>query len=39
MTVMTAEAVEATVCGCGQDLEGCSREHCPRCGCDITAQD
>ena len=19
-------------CGCGQDLDCCSREHCPRCG-------
>ncbi|WP_459985170.1 hypothetical protein [Nocardioides sp. AN3] len=21
-----------TLCGCGQDLDDCSREHCPRCG-------
>ncbi|HEX2896189.1 MAG TPA: hypothetical protein VHO29_19455 [Marmoricola sp.] len=23
------------VCGCGQDLESCEREHCPRCGCQV----
>ncbi len=23
-------------CGCGQDLGGVSREHCPRCGCCLT---
>lgn len=23
------------VCGCGQDLDCCEREHCPRCGCQI----
>lgn len=23
------------VCGCGQDLDGCEREHCPRCGCHV----
>jgi len=22
----------ATVCRCGQDLDICSRSHCPRCG-------
>jgi len=25
----------ADVCGCGQDLDCCRREHCPRCGCEI----
>jgi len=24
-----------TVCGCGQDLDCCEREHCPRCGCQV----
>jgi hypothetical protein len=23
------------VCGCGQDLDDCVREHCPRCGCHL----
>ena len=23
------------VCSCGQDLDCCEREHCPRCGCEI----
>jgi hypothetical protein len=23
------------VCGCGQDLDCCEREHCPRCGCQV----
>jgi hypothetical protein len=23
------------VCDCGQDLDCCEREHCPRCGCEI----
>jgi hypothetical protein len=23
------------MCGCGQDLDCCEREHCPRCGCEI----
>ena len=32
ITVDRATAVE---CGCGQDLDGCAREHCPRCGCEI----
>jgi hypothetical protein len=38
---MTTEAALAPgahateVCGCGQDLDGCDREHCPRCGCEI----
>ena len=28
--------VESTAtCGCGQDLEGCSRAHCPRCGTSV----
>jgi len=22
-------------CACGQDLESCSRAHCPRCGSDV----
>jgi hypothetical protein len=45
--VMTTEAALAPdtgiaggsrpdVCGCGQDLDGCWREHCPRCGCHVT---
>jgi hypothetical protein len=39
--VMTTEAALAPdtnvsdVCGCGQDLDCCEREHCPRCGCEI----
>lgn len=24
-----------TVCRCGQDLDCCTREHCPRCGCEL----
>lgn len=38
---MTTEAalapgfVAAEVCSCGQDLDGCEREHCPRCGCQV----
>jgi hypothetical protein len=38
MTTETALAPGATgsaVCGCGQDLDCCAREHCPRCGCEI----
>lgn len=23
----------AQVCSCGQDLDMCTRAHCPRCGC------
>jgi hypothetical protein len=26
-------AVHPEVCSCGQDLDCCEREHCPRCGC------
>ncbi|HET6168140.1 MAG TPA: hypothetical protein VFE07_15010 [Marmoricola sp.] len=22
-------------CGCGQDLDSCRRDHCPRCGREI----
>jgi hypothetical protein len=22
-----------TVCGCGQEISGTKRAHCPRCGC------
>ena len=31
----TAEAtdVRPLVCGCGQELSGVRRAHCPRCGC------
>jgi len=25
------------VCACGQDLEFCTREHCPRCGTSLLA--
>jgi hypothetical protein len=38
---MTTEAALAPgssatdVCGCGQDLDTCKRQHCPRCGCQI----
>jgi rRNA maturation endonuclease Nob1 len=24
--------VHLVVCGCGQELDRCQREHCPRCG-------
>ena len=24
------------VCGCGQDLDACTRTHCPRCGTSLT---
>ncbi len=23
------------VCSCGQGLDACSTEHCPRCGCTL----
>jgi uncharacterized paraquat-inducible protein A len=26
------------VCACGQDLDGLSRSHCPRCGCELRAR-
>jgi len=26
-------AAALTTCGCGQELVGVSRRHCPRCGC------
>jgi hypothetical protein len=38
MTTEAALAPGATatdVCGCGQDLDCCARQHCPRCGCEI----
>jgi len=25
------------VCGCGQDLDACTRTHCPRCGTSLTS--
>lgn len=25
----------APTCACGQDLERCRGEHCPRCGCTL----
>jgi len=28
-------AIATDVCGCGQDLDTCERQHCPRCGCEI----
>lgn len=29
-----AQATEPlTTCGCGQELAGVRRQHCPRCGC------
>lgn len=34
MTI-TVHHVYAATCSCGQDLDGCSREHCPRCGRDL----
>lgn len=38
--MIATEAVPGTssapsVCSCGQDLDCCAREHCPRCGCEI----
>jgi len=29
---LAAHVDEHTECRCGQDLETCSRTHCPRCG-------
>lgn len=30
---ITAQCIDAAVaCDCGQDLDGCGRDHCPRCG-------
>jgi hypothetical protein len=26
------------VCGCGQDLDLCTRNHCPRCGVSLTSR-
>lgn len=26
-------AATVRVCGCGQEIGGITREHCPRCGC------
>lgn len=34
MTV-TVHDVSTTNCLCGQDLDDCAREHCPRCGRDL----
>ncbi len=36
-TTATVWAAFPRVCGCGQDLDVCSRAHCPRCGTSITA--
>lgn len=38
MTI-TIDRIAAVVCGCGQDLDGCAREHCPRCGREIHGHD
>lgn len=35
MTVTVYRVDAATACGCGQDLEDCGREHCPRCGREV----
>jgi hypothetical protein len=33
MATITEQRIDAAVvCGCGQDLDDCQREHCPRCG-------
>lgn len=28
-----AQVASLATCGCGQELVGVSRQHCPRCGC------
>ncbi len=28
-----AGVTTVVVCGCGQEIGGIEREHCPRCGC------
>lgn len=30
---------ETTCTTCGQGLDVCTHEHCPRCGCTLTHQD
>lgn len=32
MTTSAPTTAKPRVCDCGQELDGCSREHCPRCG-------
>lgn len=32
-TTTEATDVRPLVCGCGQELSGVRRAHCPRCGC------
>jgi predicted amidophosphoribosyltransferase len=34
--VELAERRTPPVCGCGQDLDACTRTHCPRCGTSLT---
>lgn len=35
MTTITVYRIDAATCSCGQDLDGCTREHCPRCGREV----
>jgi hypothetical protein len=30
---------QSIVCVCGQDLDGCWRSHCPRCGISVRLED
>ena len=32
-----AESRTPPVCGCGQELDVCTRTHCPRCGTSLTS--
>jgi len=36
-SVTTTHGRTAPVCRCGQDLDVCSRSHCPRCGRTLVA--
>lgn len=33
----TAEPRIPAVCACGQELDCCTRDHCPRCGVSLTS--
>jgi len=35
MGIETATVTRNRACECGQDLDGCERDHCPRCGCQL----
>lgn len=35
MTPIRTDRTTQRTCACGQDLEGCSRQYCPRCGCEL----